>query len=137
MSLIMSPEEALVFVENLSFVWWEKAWHIWGGRIGPLPASRINKRLKSTAGRAFIMADQPYSDYSLYLLNKYRQEFENDTIPHELSHHIAWRVWKDRGHGKAWKQVAERLYGSCARTHTMESEYQAKQRMGKTPRSGA
>ena len=32
-------------------------------------------------------------------------EYFNDTVPHEIAHHVAYRVYRDAGHGRYWKHV--------------------------------
>ena len=98
--------------------WWNEAIEKFGNGIGEMPAVKMNARLTSTAGRAFIEND--YIDLSCYLMENNQEYFAKDTIPHELAHMIAWRLYKDRGHGKAWKYVAYTLYGSYNRCHTMQ-----------------
>jgi hypothetical protein len=31
--------------------------------------------------------------------------FPDNVIPHELAHIVAWRIYKDPGHGKGWQTV--------------------------------
>ena len=105
------------FVEYYAKYWWDKAYSIWGDKIGIMPTVIINARLTATAGRAFLQDNK--CDFSAYLLDRDMDYFAKDTIPHELAHHIAYRLFKDRGHGKAWKDTALALYGANNRCHTM------------------
>ena len=68
--------------------WWALARATFGDGIGTMPELKMNSRLTSTAGRAFIMDDPAYCYFSVYLFEKYPEEFFNDTVPHELAHHI-------------------------------------------------
>ena len=97
--------------------WWNKAKEIFGN-IGEKPKCVLNNRLKSTGGRAFI--EHGYIDLSVSLLRDNMDYYAKDTIPHELAHMIAFRLYQDRGHGKAWKYVAQTLYGANNRCHTMQ-----------------
>jgi predicted SprT family Zn-dependent metalloprotease len=83
----------------------------------------MNPRLTSTAGRAFLNGEptEHYIDLSCYLSEKYPVDMQEDTIPHELAHIIAWRLFQEPRHGAAWKQTAIRLYGNCNRTHQYET----------------
>lgn len=74
----------------------------------PQPAAKLNNRLKSTAGRCFFESNR--LDFSTVLLSEFPKEFALDTIPHECAHQVAWNLFKDPGHGKAWKTVM-RAYG--------------------------
>lgn len=109
--------------EFLAMKWWKKAEDKFGLKIGKMPAVKMNSRLTSTAGRAFL--EQDYIDLSCYLMDNNREYFAEDTIPHELAHIIAWRLYKDRGHGAAWKSVALALYGANNRCHTMQTKRKA------------
>ncbi len=99
--------------------WWRKGVKIFGAEIGEMPEVKMNSRLTSTAGRAFIHSDPQYIDLSCYLMVRYMDEFFEDTIPHELAHIIAFRMFECSGHGPEWKRVATELYGNCSRQHTM------------------
>jgi SprT protein len=103
--------------------WWKKAEDKFGLKIGAMPAVKMNARLTSTAGRAFI--EHGYIDLSCYLMTNNPETFAEDTIPHELAHMIAFRLYQDRGHGKAWKYVAQTLYGANNRCHTMQTKRRA------------
>ena len=103
-------------------IWWKKAESIFGN-IGPIPLIKMNARLTATGGRAFIQ--DGYIDLSCYLMTNNPDYYHADTIPHELAHMIAWRLYQDRGHGKAWKYVALNLYGANNRCHTMQTKSRA------------
>lgn len=78
--------------------------------IGPRPAIKINKRLRSTAGRAFISENPQYIDLAYCFLVEFPEDMLADTLPHEYAHIIAWNLFQDPGHGKGWKHVM-RSYG--------------------------
>lgn len=104
--------------------WWIAARKIFGDKIGVMPLVKINARLTATAGRAFIESNPAYCDFSAYLMSRDSRYFAVDTIPHELAHHIAWRLYRDNGHGRAWKDVALALYGNNNRCHTLGTKAQ-------------
>lgn len=83
------------------------------------PAVKLNKRLKSTAGRAFIESVPQYIELSHDLFSLYPEEFQTDTIPHELAHLVAYTVFNDPGHGKGWKTVMCTIGVEPNRCHNM------------------
>ena len=115
-----------IFADNVANRFWHRAKKEWAN-IGQIPEVRLNKRLTSTAGRAFI--EDGYIDLSVYLLGRNTDYFKRDTIPHELCHMIAWRVYGDRGHGKAWKYVMQQMGVNGKRCHTMQTKSQAERGM--------
>jgi SprT protein len=116
----------LRFVISIAEHYWAKAQKIWGNRIGMMPTLEMNARLTSTGGRAWL--DRGHCDFSCYLLGQNTEYFKKNTIPHELAHIIAWRLYNDKGHGPDWKNVAFMLYGDNNRCHTMQTKYQAERK---------
>ena len=110
------------FVEFHGREWWKQARIIFGDKIGVMPKMEVNARLTATAGRAFYTLDK--CDFSCYLLDLNPTYFIDDTIPHELAHIIAWRLYKYAGHGKPWKEIALALYGANNRCHSMGTKSQ-------------
>jgi SprT protein len=106
--------------------WWIHALKVFGEKIGELPDVVMNARLTSTGGRAFLKGG--YIDLSCYLLHNNPEEFKNVVIPHELAHHIAFRLYQDKGHGSAWKNCMVKLGLPPDRCHNMETLHMAKQR---------
>ncbi len=107
----------LRFAEYEAKKWWMEARMAFGDKIGVMPKIEMNARLTATAGRAFYTLDK--CDFSCYLMERDPNYFANNTIPHELAHIIAWRLYRDNGHGKAWKSIALELYGDNSRCHSM------------------
>lgn len=105
---------------------WVAAKNVFGVDIGQLPIIIMNPRLTAVAGRAWL--DLNKVDLSCYLMDKYPDNFRLDTIPHELCHHIANRLYGDRGHGNGWKYTMVKMGVEPIRLHSMETLYQAKQR---------
>lgn len=83
------------------------------------PKIVFNKRLKTTAGRAFIEHAPQYIDLSNDLLWQYPQEFHDTIIPHEAAHLAAFTRFADHGHGAGWKKVMAYLALPADRCHNM------------------
>jgi predicted SprT family Zn-dependent metalloprotease len=112
--------------EQVTNDFWLKAFGIFTKSIGKRPAIIMNARLTATAGRAFYMHD--FIDLSCYLMTNNMEYFKVDTIPHELCHIIAWRLYGDKGHGKGWKYVLKEMSVNGERCHTMQTKYQAERK---------
>ena len=70
----------------------------------------LNPRLRRCLGKCFLnrafIELQPTNDMEqLY-----------DTISHEIAHYIAFKEYKDHGHGMMWKMVHKHLGGNSQRT---------------------
>jgi SprT protein len=85
------------------------------GRFGDITFS-MNGRLTSTAGRAFLQEGRLDFSKSLYAQNV--ENFLNDTVPHELAHIIAYRVYGSTGHDSAWRKVMDMLGFEPTRCHS-------------------
>jgi SprT protein len=86
-------------------------------QISPdVPLIRYNKRLKTTAGRAFLTKN--YIDLSNEMLWQHGEKFIAEIVPHELGHMVAYKVFKDEGHGQGWHFVMQVLGIPYSRTHT-------------------
>lgn len=85
--------------------------------VGDAPTVKLNNRLKTTAGRAFL--EEGYIDLSTELFWEYTDRFTQDTIPHELAHIAAYRLYGDEGHGKGWYSVINTLDINTTRLHNM------------------
>jgi predicted SprT family Zn-dependent metalloprotease len=126
--------EALAYANYHCRIWWNRAVAIWGTRCGMMPAVILNKRLKSTAGRAWIYSEghEHYAgkmvlEFSHGLLIKHAEYFSRDTIPHEIAHFIAYRVYGEENHGIHWKIVTEKMTGKVlSRCHSLPSLWKAK-----------
>ena len=63
-------------------------------------------------------------DYNFYLLDKYREAFISEIVPHEVAHIVVSKIHKGylRPHGREWQAVVL-LFGSTPRvTHTFETK---------------
>jgi SprT protein len=87
------------------------------GKFGDITFS-MNGRLTSTAGRAFYKEGR--LDFSKVLYAQNVETFLNDTVPHELAHIIAYRVYNSSGHDASWKKVMMALGYEPTRCHSYE-----------------
>ena len=112
----MTKTELQRVAEAVVAIWWPRFAATYP-QIGAIPAVKINSRLKTTAGRAFI--EDGYIDLSYDLFSQYRDRFAVDTIPHELAHMVAYRLTGDAGHGDGWKQIVKQFKIATTRCHNM------------------
>jgi predicted SprT family Zn-dependent metalloprotease len=117
----------LAFSIKCATVFWAQAEKRFGCTIGEMPAIKMNSRLTAVAGRAWLSSD--FIDLSCYLMEKYPQVFNLETIPHELCHFIAYRLFNDKGHGPNWKYVMSEMGLAPERCHSMVTKYQAERGM--------
>lgn len=96
--------------------WWKKFSRVYSD-IGNCPKMVLNNRLKTTAGRCHL--DHGFIDLSTELFWQYTENFVKDTIPHELAHMVAYRVYGDEGHGKDWYSVIDKMGIPTSRLHNM------------------
>lgn len=93
------------FVSKWADHWWARLVRLYP-TVGTKPIVKINKRLKTTAGRMAIR--ERVMDLSADLLELYPDQFSGDIIPHELSHQVAFDVYRigdgvrNNWHGKEW-----------------------------------
>lgn len=82
----------------------------------------INKRMKSSAGKAF--SDYKWENLSLHLNYRMLKDNPNElkpTVIHELAHLIQHNQYQDSSHGYIWKNIMGYL-GLCPqRTHNMDA----------------
>jgi SprT protein len=84
-----------------------------------MPDIRINSRLKTTAGRSHSVNN--WLDFNAYLLETNANTMLEDTLPHEMAHNIADRLFNSVGHDTAWRAVYFKLTGKeAARLHNMD-----------------
>lgn len=124
------------WAEAIAKTYWRKASERWGiAAIGAMPIIEMNARLTSTAGRAWVnmSGHAPHEvekiDLSCYLMERNPDNFRLDTIPHELAHFIAYRVYGDKGHGQGWKYTMQELgIPNAQRCHSMETKFKAEKK---------
>ena len=116
----MTPEQLSKMVTSKADSVWQQLGMLYPQlQRMPRPAVKYNKRLKTTAGRAFIDSKPPYFDLSNDLLWQYPDTVIEDTVPHELAHIAAYIVFGDCGHGKDWKSVMVAINRPPAVYHNM------------------
>ena len=87
--------------------------------IGACPELRFSKRLKTTLGRAHIEEDPAYTVLSVDYVEQYPEQILDNWLHHELAHHVAFRVYGDKGHGAGWYQTLRDLGIKTTRCHTL------------------
>ena len=116
--------------------WWIKATSIWP-TIGKMPVIEMNSRLTSCGGRAFMLTPKnklnfpdliEKIDFSCYLMEKDYAEYQREIIPHELAHFIAFRVYGEQNHGKAFVDVMQQLGCRGTRWHSIETKSMAERK---------
>ena len=83
------------------------------------PAIVYNKRLKTTAGRAFFDSNPQFIDICNDMVWEHTNQMIEETIPHELAHLAAYTAFGDSGHGKGWREVMAFLNKEANRCHNM------------------
>ena len=87
-------------------------------RMAEPPTVVIRPRMTAAAGKAYLARGL------LVLSREYLQhhptQMVEQTLPHEVAHFIAWRVFKDGGHGVHWKAVMRALGCPADVKHRME-----------------
>jgi SprT protein len=69
----------------------------------------MNKRLKTTAGRAIIGADFLRIEFNPTLYAQEGQVFIDRTVVHEFAHIVACVLMKSTGHDAHWRSVMQTL----------------------------
>jgi len=108
-------------------IWWVKLLKQYPTIQRVTPVVTLNNRLKTTAGRAFIEDVPQRIDLSTDLFTQYTEHMIQDTVPHELAHLVAYTVYGDKGHGRGWYSVLEKMGIVTTRLHNMvNSRYRGK-----------
>jgi SprT protein len=89
------------------------------GKSFPFPTVRYTLT-GVVAGRAYYY--QHKIDLNATLLAENQQDFINRTVPHEVAHLIAYRVYGDkiRPHGKEWASVMQTFGLEASRCHSYD-----------------
>lgn len=112
---------------------WQKAYGIWGDKIGQMPLVKMNARLTATAGFAYMLTANNKTvrppiiervEYSCFLMLHNWDDFLKQTVPHECAHFIALRVYGDENHGKGFKYVMQKLGCRVERCHPYKTKSQ-------------
>jgi SprT protein len=128
---MMTQTELMQEIDHCADAWWLRLRKLYPSISAVRPQIKLNKRLKTTAGRAFYAAKPQYVDLSFELVSQYLPNFMVDTIPHELAHLVAWTVYNEPGHGTAWKHVMRSLGLEPTRCHSMFNHLHAARKQGK------
>ena len=75
----------------------------------------------TTAGRAYLTVWK--IELNLQLCKETWEDFQKETIPHEVAHLVAYKVFGDAGHGEGWKSVMRSLGIVPQRCHNYESDH--------------
>jgi len=107
------PSNAIkVDAEDALETWWKKGRDIFGD-IGATPFLNYEMRTAKTVGRAWFHKNliqlNPVWLAAAELDEEVFDKLLNHTIPHEISHIIAFRKYGDTGHGVFWRSVMKRL----------------------------
>lgn len=73
----------------------------------------------TTAGRAWL--NQWRIQLNEQLCKENVEDFINSTVPHEVAHLVAYKVFGDDGHGKGWKSVMRALGLDPERCHDYDT----------------
>ena len=103
----MNREQAQAFIQAAHDRAWTKLRSLYGAKVGKKPIIVLNTRLRTTAGRAFLLDNK--IDICYKLLIEFPAHFAKDTIPHECAHFVAHRVFGEENHGKPWKAIMAAL----------------------------
>ncbi len=108
MTTNMSIDEMLMTIaEGQSNYTWQKLICFYGKRIGEMPAIKLNRRFSRTIGRAHF--EEGIITLSTKVFQAYPRAVSEIIIPHEQAHFVAWRLFKDYGHQRPWKDVMIKL----------------------------
>lgn len=118
---------------SLARAWGRLALRWPSDKLGPVPSIIVNRRLKVTAGRAFIELGK--IDVSHDFMLDFPREILMVTIPHEAAHIAAYRIFgygvaRGEAHGKPWAMLMNDL-GLPANIYHDMLEQRAIKRMAK------
>ena len=100
-------------------MWWAKFRRQFPSICQHPPTVKLNSRLKTTAGRAWVDSKPQIIDLSTELFWEHTEHFVADTIPHELAHLVAFTIFGDPGHGRGWYTVLASMGINTTRCHDM------------------
>lgn len=97
----------------------QMAHKIWGYQLRDWKTPTLSFDLRGTAaGRAWLQRNHIQINEILFKENK--EDFFKRTIPHEVAHLVAFRVFCEKGHGKDWKFVMTRFGCDPSRCHSYD-----------------
>jgi|SRR3990172_6449371 len=83
--------------------WWKVATK-WYPQIATMPVPTFGWKIKGSAAGTANYATNEITCSPVYL-HLDPNDMIADTIPHEVAHHVAFRIYKERGHGGRWIEV--------------------------------
>ena len=101
---------------NIADTTWAKFRHAHPGLRKDRPKIVYNKRLKTTAGRAWLTKN--YIDLSNDLVWEHGEKILMWVIPHELGHFVANEIFGHDGHGPEFKRVMTSIGADPSTYHT-------------------
>ncbi len=119
--------EMLESVQYKASRFWRNAIRIFGKEIGFMPEIKMNSRFTACAGRANFFTN--LVEISCYFMENDKETTLEIIVPHELCHIIAFRLYKDQGHGTMWKQTMVKCGLPPDTLHKMETKSQRDRRM--------
>jgi predicted SprT family Zn-dependent metalloprotease len=93
--------------QALADEWLEKARALYPGHDIPDVRVKLNKRLRTTAGRSMPL--KRLIDLNADFWREHPNRMRSRTIPHEVAHHVDWYVYRKHGHGRTWKRIMREL----------------------------
>ena len=117
----LTPAELGEMVRDAACLTWAKLRKVYPRISVVVPKIVYNKKLKTTAGRAFL--EGQYIDLSVELLWSDTRTMLEVIVPHEFSHLVAYTIYADCGHGAGWRQVMQSIGQKPDRLHTMTNPY--------------
>lgn len=107
--------------QAIDSAWNRACWKLPMLQVEVKPYAKLNGRLKTTAGRAWL--EYNFIDLSTELFLQHQEAFCAIIIPHEVAHIVAYRLYNDPGHGTAWKKIMREVYGLPADVyHSLRNE---------------
>jgi predicted SprT family Zn-dependent metalloprotease len=91
----LTPSELGELVQDAAHITWAKLRKNYPVIMPTVPKIVYNKRLKTTAGRAFL--ESQHIDLSIDLLWSNTRTMLDIIIPHEFSHLVAYTMFADMG----------------------------------------
>ncbi|MDA1008285.1 MAG: SprT-like domain-containing protein [Planctomycetota bacterium] len=110
-------------VEARALHWWTALTTAHDTDVGPVPAVRFSKRMRTTAGTACNRTHTVR--FSTRILHRVGMEAFDVTIAHEVAHIYCDRLHSTRcGHDRRWKSVMQRIGLPSHRCHNYSVERQ-------------
>lgn len=108
------PEDVKQLIENRTKECWNQALVIWktqAEKLGIEPVISFELGSRRVLGMAHLTSNKiRYNPVWLGCGDaEVLSHFMQETVPHEVCHHIAYRLFKDRGHGYWWKDCMRKM----------------------------